>query len=1057
MKIYFTQGTTSCPKKSISPIALKVIGLIFFSVLSSFVIAQNTPITGRVSIRDSALANVTIQVKNTNTYTVTDENGRFTINAPANATLVFSSVGFVTQEVAINNQTSLNIQLVSSNQQLNDVIVVGYGTQRRRNVTGAVSALTGGDVQRTPAVSTSQALSGKVQGITTRAGDARPGAGIGLQIRNLGTPLYVIDGIPSDEGLFNQLGINDIENISILKDAAAAIYGLRASNGVVLVTTVKGRANQRSSINISGYYGLQNFTRYPQPADAYQYLRGRTEAVQNTNTVTGNQDLLPITKEELNKWQLGSDSGYQSYDYLKMIMRPNVPQSFINASASGGSDKITYFLSGSRLDQEALIKDFRFNRTNIQSNIEAKVTNRLKVGTQISGRIEDRHQTGVPGTDDYFNPFLSILSMWPVESPYANNNPNYINGNVHNINVNPATYDENVTGYTDDIWSAIRANVTADYDFGGGLTARGVYSTTYTARRYDCFEYTYNGYTYNPATDMYSVSGGNQNPYRQKTRANIKEQVAQLQLNYTKRFGSHTINALAGYERSNREYTELNMNSNPPNNYIPIMRFQELTGTSDIWDKWAREGYIARVNYNYKEKYLLEALGRYDGSFIFPKGQRFGFFPGISAGWRISEESFLKDKISWLNDLKIRASYGQTGQDQFTNNGDWITGDPFAIVAGATTGAGSAVFNGALISGTAPRGLPVTNLTWITNSTTNIGIDITLFKNKLAGSFDVFERKRTGIPAGRYDVLIPSEVGYGLPAENLNSDLNRGIEGILTYRDKAGSVDYSIGVNATLARFRDGEHYKPRFGSSWDQYRYSIEDRWGYASWGYHVVGRFESMEDVAAYTVNNDGQNNRTQLPGDFKYEDVNGDKVIDGLDERPIGYQQGATPYMSFGINGSASYKGFTLQVDFAGASMQSFQRDWELRIPFQNNGNSPANILEDRWHRADPFDPNSAWIAGKYPAVRYGSNPNFRFSDFWLTNITYLRLKNLTLGYNLPGKVVKKLGINALRVYVNGTNLFSFDNMKEYQIDPEISSTNGFSYPQQRLYNFGFNLTL
>ena len=353
----------------------------------------------------------------------------------------------------------------------------------------------------------------------------------------------------------------------------------------------------------------------------------------------------------------------------------------------------------------------------------------------------------------------------------------------------------------------------------------------------------------------------------------------------------------------------------------------------------------------------------------------------------------------------------------------------------------------------------ITTLSWVTNITKNVGIDFSLFGNKVSGQFDVFERRRTGLPTARYDVLLPSEVGYGLPNENLNSDAHRGVEGALTYIGTAGDFNYSLGVNATLSRLRSLETYKPRFGNSWNEYRNSIEDRWANINWGYQVVGQFQSQQDIENYTIDNDGQGNRTQLPGDFIYKDVNGDQVINDLDERPIGYAEGANPYMSFGLNGSVAWKGFSLFIDFAGANYQSFQSNWELKFPFQNNGTSPHFMLEDRWHRTDPFNPNSPWIPGAYPALRkdYTSHSNFRKNDFWVTNVRYIRLRNIELGYSFPETMMDKIGITGLRIYANASNLFSIDNVKDLEIDPEISSGNGLVYPQQRLYNFGFNLTL
>ncbi len=476
----------------------------------------------------------------------------------------------------------------------------------------------------------------------------------------------------------------------------------------------------------------------------------------------------------------------------------------------------------------------------------------------------------------------------------------------------------------------------------------------------------------------------------------------------------------------------------------------------------AREGYLAKINYNYKEKYLLEVFGRYDGSFLFDEENRYGFFPGVSAGWQVSEESFMENvKGNFLSGLKLRASWGQTGSDRFIGNNAFIV-DPFSYYSGYNfipTGGGSAILNGSFVPGVDPRGLPVRNLSWIVNTNINFGLDSYFFGNKLFLQADIFERRRTGLPAGRYDVLLPTEVGYTLPSENLESDAHRGIEGIITYASKVGEMNFSLSANATISRLKIIDRYKPRFGNSWNEYRNDQENRWANINWGYEVEGRFESQEQINNYPVNIDGQGNRNLLPGDFIYKDVNGDGLINGMDERPIGYSEGANPYMSFGINASMNYKGFDLFLGFAGASMQTFNRNWELRYPFQNNGTSPDFMFEDRWHREDLYNSDSEWIPGHYPAIRrFGADHLYnRKNTFWLTNVKYMRLRNLELGYRLSPSALDKIGITALRIYANGTNLFSFDNVKEFGIDPEIGAANGLVYPQQRLFNFGFSITL
>jgi len=1060
--------------------------MMIFFLLSSAASAQ-TNVSGRVTDEtNQPLIGVTVTVKNVRGGTQTDANGRYTLSVPdASAILVFRYIGYQNREVTVGSQTVINVQMAAAGgEALEEVIVVAYGTQKKATISGAISNIQAADIVRTPAVAATSALVGKIPGVTARTTDSRPGNGANLQIRNLGNPLYVIDGVAystsngtdafgyntgiSGVNAFNQLGIDDIESITVLKDASASIYGLAAGNGVVLVTTKKGKKGVKPSLGVSGYYGFQNFTRFPKPGSAAQYVRGRLESEQNL----GGDPASLYNPTEYAKWLAGTEPGYENNDYYDFVVRPNVPQYYVTANASGGTENSTYYLSLGHLNQDAMIKDFNFNRTNLQANISSTILKGLTVGAQISGRIEDRHNVGVPGLDDFFNPLLSIGSMWPTETAYANNNPNYIN-ETHNVNVNPATYRDDITGYIDNITRGGSAKFNAQYDFGFGLSAKGLYSYDYSNEDFEGFEYTYAAYKYDPATGSYNdrapngVLYGNQNPWRERHKRNVIAKFAQFQLNYNKQIKDHSIAALVAFERRESTNDYLALHSVPPNNIIPTQVFADLDYIGDTHYEEAFEGYAMRLNYDYKKKYLLEAVARYDGSFLYRSDSRFGFFPGVSVGWRISEEGFFKNIFSdKINEFKIRASYGETGTSlQDVNNGDYIDPRPFDYLGGYNVNAGNAVLDGTFYNGVVPRGLPITTLSWLTNETSNIGIDFTVFKN-FTGQFDLFRRRRSGFPARRYDVLLPSEVGYVLPLENLNSDITQGMDGFITYSNKVGQVDISIGGNATLGRTKQDEIYKERFGNSFQQYREGAAGRWQGVNWGHHIIGRFQTEQEINDHPVNIDGQGNTTLLPGDLIYEDLNGDGIVNGMDMKPIGYAEGALPYFNYGINGRVSYKGFSLAFDFMGAGMQTYFRDWELKYPFQNNGNSPAYMLEDRWHRADPYDPNSEWIPGTYPALRKdrtnysvfrsplsGSDRN----DFWTTNIRYLRLKNLELGYSFPKALIQKVNISALRIYVNGSNLFSFDNVKDFEIDPEISATNGLIYPQQKIYTFGFNLTL
>ncbi len=1055
---------------------LMYIGAVAFVITGGYrhSFAHSQQITVRGTVTDSEgkpVAGVSVLLKGSEQGATTNEAGAYSLQVPdGRGTLVFTYIGFLAQEVAIENRTTIDVQLETSQEALDEVIVVGYGTQTKGSVTGAVSTIKSEDLVRTPAVAATSALVGKLPGVTARTTDSRPGNGANIQVRNLGNPLYVIDGVPystsndntafgfntgiSGQNIFNNLGLEDIESITVLKDASASVYGLRASNGVVLITTKKGRQNETTSINVTSYYGMQNFTRFPKPANAAQYIRGLLESAQNF----GSDPSLLYSPDQLAKWEEGTERGYKSYDYFDIVMRPNVPQYYLSANASGGSERSNYYISASHINQDAIIRDFNFNRTNLQANINGKIAKGLQVGTQISARVEKRHNVGVPGLDDYFNPLLSVFSMWPTESPYANDNPQYIH-QTHNVNVNPATYKDDVTGWVDQWWRAMNVNMTAQYDFNFGLSAKGLYSYNFTNEDFDGFEYTYDAYLYDEATDTYFTQPGfgNQNPWREKHKRNIVSRFSQFQLTYDKQFGAHALSVVAAYERSDMENSRNVIHTVPPNNYIPLMYFADQDYLADEWSIEARAGYIGRINYNFEQKYLIELLGRYDGSFLYAPEHRWGFFPGVSVGWRLSEESFVKNRLgTWLNDFKLRLSYGETGSEIGIGAFDYLPGYTFGGT-GVNDGR-NAVLDGNFVSGLRPRGLPITNLSWVTNRTQNIGFDFTFFE-KLSGQFDLFERRRTGLPAARYDVLLPSEVGYTLPNENLNADATRGVDGMVTWRDQVGNVQYSIGVNGTLARLRSLSTYKPRFGNSYDEYRNSAIDRWASVNWGYQVVGQFQSQEEIDNHPINNDGQGNRSLLPGDLIFKDVNGDGIINDMDLEPIGYAENALPYFNYGINGSVGWKGITLAFDFVGAGMQTFFRDWELKYPFQNNGNLLRFFADDHWRREDPYDPDSRWISGTYPALRKDLNThvNYRRSDFWVTNVRYLRLRNLELGYSIPRRWIERAGLTGLRVFASGTNLFSFDNVKGFEVDPEIASTNGLVYPQQQLYTFGINLSL
>jgi len=1029
--------------------------------------AQNKiKVTGTVvDTTGEVLTGVAIRVQGTQGGTTSDVRGNFTINVPsANSTLVFSYIGFITQELPLNGQTTIRMRLRASNASLQEVVVTGYGSQKKGSLTGAISTVTSKDLDRVHAGSTvSTGLAGKIPGVTFRQSEGRPGASASIQIRNMGTPLYVIDGIQQDEGQFNNLAPNDVESITVLKDASAAIYGVRAANGVVVVTTKKGAGDAR--INIDAYTGYQNWYRFPNVlTNSYDYMRYRADAEVNSNGSTS------ITQAELDKYKAGTEKGYQSFNWRDYVLKANnnAPQNSVNANFTGGNDRVNYYVSATNLYQNSQLgKEYKFNRSNIQSNVSVKVANGLKVSMDINGRIETRENPGVPGGDDYFLARFAVLRNTPLERPYANDNPAYLN-DIGHTESNYAFLNKKLSGLYHSDWRVLQANFGAEYQVPGvkGLNLKGLYSYYIADYLLNNQEYTYNAYTYRPATDTYDVTGGSTNPWREREQRKEFAKTYQFQINYNNTFGKHTVGATFVSERIELQHLRNWIHASPVSNNLPLIYFPTADQYQDSDNKEARIGYIGRVNYNYDNKYYLEASARRDASYLFAPDKRVGYFPGVSVGWRITQEGFMKKLLgnnSVLSDLKFRASYGVLGDDRDPNNTNNPIVTPYAYLPGYNYNAGTAIIDGNALVTSRDKGIVVSNISWLKSKITDVGADFSLFNSKLSGTVDYFYRKRTGLLGTKNDVILPIEVGYSLPQENTSSDSQQGAEISLAYNGTIGKVNFNVGGNFSYSRQKNLQQYNPLFFNSWDQYRNSITNRYAHIDWGYQVIGQFTSQEQINNYTINNDGKGNRTLLPGDLMYKDQNGDGKIDQYDERPIGYGYGTQPNINFGFTFGAAYKGFDFHADFSGGAGYTWFQNYETRWAFQNNGNLNS-IFEDRWHRQDAFDVNSPWVPGKYPANRV--NPGFGHSDyelngqrnstFWLHSVRYLRVRTLELGYSLPTDMLKKVKIRRARFYVNAYNMFSFDNLKQYSVDPETTDDNGLQFPQSKVLNFGVNLT-
>lgn len=1015
-------------------------------------------------VRDTSgepLIGVVVKIEGTNTATVTDADGHYILTM-LNSGIIkinISYVGYSSQTIIVKGNKQ-DFVMKPETHQLEDVVIVGYGSIKKESLTSAISNISSDDLIRTSAVNTSGAIAGKIPGINSRQSDGRPGNWTSINIRNLGTPLYVIDGVQMDEGQFNNIDFNDIESISVLKDASAAIYGVRAANGVVVVTTKSGKRNQKCHVSLNSYYGWQSMFRYPELADAKTYVKASVQAT----TLMG--QTTRYSQEEYDAFTSGVNPGFNWKEY---IWEKTAPQYYTEINAAGGSEKISYYLAASHVYQESLARNFgSFERTNFQMNIDADITDNFNIKAQVNGRHENKENSAFNlsyhGNDEYWTLTYAIVNNTPTQFPYANNNELYpaVTGTAGYTNYANLTKDK--AGVAKDNWRVLQANLVGEWKPIAGLTFKGLLSYFNSNERYKSRPRGYSLYSYDKESDTYNVMKTYAGRFDSRWQ-HIETINSQLSATYKHEWrDDHSLNVFAGFESYLTNNPGVQYGGTPAMDALKVAYFTELQSFSE-WNEnsSARLGYMGRLNYEYKHRYLLETAARYDGSWKFSPKHRWGFFPSISFGWRVSEELFWKNTFisEYINNLKIRASYGILGDDKVSGY------SAFSYLSGYNYNTGRAVIDGTAITTSSVRNLPQTEITWIKAHTFDIGLDIALLNTRLNGTIDYFHRLRKGLPASRYDVVIPNEIGFSWPQENLNSDMVKGFDASLTWADNISDLHYTIGGNITLARTYSWEQYKPTFGNSHDYYVYNHRHRYSDSSWLFNCIGQFKSWEEIAAYPVDIDGNGNTTLRPGDLIYEDVNKDGIITYEDQKPLGHKgydeywsnnDARTPIINYNLNLGASWKGIDFACDFAGMALFTKFFNWEARYPFHGDGNTFMYYMGDQWHLSNPWDANSELIPGRYPTMLYGNSghSNYLASTFWTEEMWFLKLRNLQIGYTLPQKWIKNISMSNVRIYCLMQNLFSIDNMHKYGLDPELTITSGSSYPTTRIVNIGSNIT-
>jgi len=1042
----------------------KIVFFLLACCVTIYTYAQEITVKGKITDKNGdPLIGAIVKIKGSSGGASTDANGQFTISAPPNSLLTISYIGFAQKDVQVSNANfnNLNVILTEERLDLDEVVVVGYGTQKKATLTGAVSSISSEELNTTKTSNVQNMMTGKLPGVRVVQKTSEPGDFSNeFDIRGFGSPLVVVDGVP--RGTLTRIDPNEIESISVLKDASAAVYGVRAANGVVLITTKKGQSG-KPRITYSNYIGFQKAIGLPKPIgaiDRYTLFNERSmHSVDGPTLTYDDDDFAPFL-----------NGTRTSTDWYGEVMNSTAPQSQHNLSLSGASkdQSIDYYMNAGYASQEGYWKSgsLKYDRYNFRTNVNAKITERISASIKLNGIVEDKMNPIVPSWEI----FRMLWRAQPNEPYYANDNPDYLYKPTF---LHPGAYTQKeLSGYAKDKNSWIQSQLSLDYKvpFIEGLLARGMFS--YDTRFNDNLNYRkeFDVYDYNAASGDYVPSSNNGPDQVRRSYGNTPSTLLQLSLNYDKTFrGVHNVKGLLLYERTKNSgdnfYASRVLGIPLPYLFAGISRDQ--VANSDINGIFtnATAALVGRVNYDYKGKYLAEFSFRNDASSRFPEIKREGFFPGVSLGWRISEEGFIKNSpaLSFINNLKLRASYGQVGDDSAVAY-QFISGYDYPYINGSNSGLpGGHVFDGDFINSIGFRVTPNPNITWYTSDTKNIGLDAEFWGGKFGLTFDAFRRSRSGLLATRL-VTVPGIFGNPLPQENLNSDETNGMELALTHRNTLGNFGYTVSGNVALTRTKIIFQERNRDGNSYSNWRNNSTNRYNDIWFGYGYVGQYQDFNQIANYDV----FTGRATLPGDYIYEDWNGDGVFDEMDIHPIATSINANstaaagadarrniPLMTFGMNLGLDYKGFDLNLLFQGGALSYVSYGEQLRQPLAFDGNA-LDFFLDRWHpvdpKADPYNPATEWVSG-YNA--YTGTVINELAERSIQNGAYIRLKSAELGYSLPKSILSKAGVQSLRVFANAYNLFTITGVKG--LDPEHpAEVYGYLYPLSQTFNFGASLT-
>ncbi|WPV65169.1 TonB-dependent receptor [Chitinophaga sp. LS1] len=1040
----------------------------------SVIQAQDLPLKGRVVDKTNApVIGATIKVDGTSKGTTTTPEGTFTLPVAKGSKITVSAIGYLPQTLTVNGAV-IDVSLEADTKGLSEVVVVGYGAQKKEAVSGAITSVKGADLIKSPATNLSNSISGRMPGVTAMQNSGEPGYdGSTLRIRGSNTlgnndPLVVIDGVANRVGGLERINPVDIESISVLKDASAAIYGARAANGVILVTTKRGKSG-KPQLAYSFNQGWSQPTHIPDMSNAPEYAQLRDElslyrdvpATEWNNAWSVYQQhgtyTSPSTNktwdvafglDEIQKYKDGSDPWlYPNTNWYKSTFKTWSPQSNHSLQMSGGSENVKYLTSFGYQSQDAYYKHSAtgYNQYSLRVNLDAKVNKYMNVAVDLMGREENRHFPTRSASDI----FRMLMRGKPTEPAFW---PNGLPGPDIEYGNNPVVITTDQTGYDKDRRYYVQSNARLDIiiPWVEGLKLSGnIAYDKYLKRTKDWmtpwYLYTWDKKTYEDdgktpllikskrGTDQASLSQGTEDQTNLLLRG---------LLTYDHTFNKdHTVNMVFGIEKETVNFDDFGASRK----YFLSSLIDQLSAGGDAekdnyggaWDR-ARLNYFGRAAYNYKEKYLAEFVWRYDGSYMFPASSRFGFFPGIMAGWRISEENFWKNNVKIINYLKLRASWGKLGNDQiyFDDDGDGtLTLQEYQYYA--TYGFNSYILGGNVVKSLYEARMPNPFITWEVANNYNVGLDGALLNSRLYFELDAFMNKRTGILVRR-NASVPQTTGMTLPAENIGKVDNKGFEFRIGYTDKIGpDFRYDISVNGGYSKnkiiFWDEAPGAPS--------RQRSTGRPMNTALYYEYDGVFKDFDDINKNTIDYSALTNNLK-PGDMKFKDIDGNGKIDGDDK--VRNDKSTQPTFTGGVNISLQYKGFDMAVLIQGATGGG--------LAINTESGEIGNFTKDYYdHRWSPDHPSSVDPRVNDRNDTYWATGN----TYWFRKTNYIRLKNLEIGYSLSDLIKKRSGINGLRIYANCLNLFTLDKLGI--LDPESVNGNGQYYPQARVINAGFTLTL